>query len=163
MTDKDYIASVPRLRIVAERAVRGFFRHDDDVADVVQEVLMWIWIRRQEVDTDTVDSLAATMARNHAVSIWRKNNNRTAVPLDESDAVATANAQSQMEDAENQRLLQKALECLTPTELRIYRMRHEAGMSTSQTAAALDIDERTVSATLSKARRKIIEQIHNMR
>ena len=159
MTDLEYIGSAGRLRLTIESAVKGFFRNTEDTADVIQDVMMWLWIRRTDIDFQKVEALAFTMARNHAVSILRKQALSATEALGNNDSSSQRNALWAMEESENAQLLSAALETLTKTELHIFRMRHEGDMSTEQVAAVLDISERTVSATLSKARRKILDQI----
>jgi len=161
MTDQEYIASVSRLRNAIARAIHGFFRNEEDTSDVVQDVMMWLWIKRSEIDFGRVEALATTMARNRAVSILRKRSHVTSEPVESNHSVSQRNASWTIEENENRRLIDAALDSLTNTERHIFRLRHEAEMSTGQVAAVLGINERTVSATLSKARRKMLEQIKN--
>ena len=56
-------------------------------------------------------------------------------------------------------VLNRALAGLTKSELRLYRMRHEADMDIQQISAATGIGVRSVSAMLSTARRKLFETV----
>lgn len=161
MTDLEYIGRADRLRLVIGGAIKGFFRNAEDTADVVQDVMMWLWMKRSEIDCDRVEALAITMARNRAVSVLRHQSHTLTDALTAADSASQHNALWSIEERENTQLLAAAVASLTKTEQRIFMMRHEGEMSTEQVAAVLDISERTVSATLSKARRKIMEQLKN--
>lgn len=64
-----------------------------------------------------------------------------------------------MADDDNQRFLQLAIRTLTPQEQRLFRMRHELEMDVPQIAAATGLMARSVSAIVSTARHKIVEQL----
>ena len=64
-----------------------------------------------------------------------------------------------MSDDDNNRMLQQAIATLAPTEQRLFRMRHELEMDIPQIAAATGLLPRSISAIVSGARRKILEQL----
>lgn len=64
-----------------------------------------------------------------------------------------------MAESDNSRILQMAVSRLTPSEQRLYRMRHEMEMDLGEIAAVTGIGARSLSAMLSTARRKMLETI----
>lgn len=162
MTTEEYELIARKLRPRLFSIGREFFGDSDTAEDVAQETLMRLWVMRGRVAADTgVEALAVRMARNVCVSEWRRRKVRLAVS-DLSTAAAqpdNADTDSIMAERDNTRLLKTAVGRLTPTEQRLYRMRHELDMDISQITAATGIGEHSVSAMLSKARRQLLEMI----
>ena len=162
MTTEEYELIARKLRPRLFSIGREFFGDSDTAEDIAQETLMRLWVMRGRVAADTgVEVLAVRMARNVCVSEWRRRKVRLAVS-DLSTAAAqpdTSDTDSIMAEHDNARLLKTAVGRLTPTEQRLYRMRHELDMDISQITAATGIGERSVSAMLSKARRQLLEMI----
>lgn len=162
MTTEEYELIARKLRPRLFSIGREFFGDSDTAEDIAQETLMRLWVMRGRVAADTgVEVLTVRMARNVCVSEWRRRKVRQAVS-DLSTAAAqpdNADTDSIMTEHDNARLLRTAVGRLTPTEQRLYRMRHELDMDISQITAATGIGERSVSAMLSKARRQLLEMI----
>ena len=68
-----------------------------------------------------------------------------------------------LEEKENKRLLQAAIERLTPSERRLFLLKQEPEIDVGQMAILMGMTSRSVSAKLSAARRKLLEYItkHN--
>ena len=126
----------PRLKDIGRR----FFGDEDRAEDIAQETLMRLWLLRDRIAPQAdIEPLAVRMAKNLCVSEWRKQQVR----------------QGQVVRVEI--VLRHAISLLKPAEQRLFRMRHEAEMDISQIASATGIGERSVSAMLSTAKRKLQE------
>ena len=64
-----------------------------------------------------------------------------------------------LEEKENKRLLQAAIESLTPSERRLFLLKQEPEIDVGQMAILMGMTSRSVSAKLSAARRKLLEYI----
>jgi RNA polymerase sigma factor (sigma-70 family) len=143
----------PRLKDIAQR----FFGDEDKAEDVAQETLMRLWLLRDRIAPQAdIGPLAVRMAKNLCVSEWRKQQVRQGQAV-QVEFVAHCDIQRDVELKEDIDRLRQAVNQLKPAEQRLFRMRHEAEMDISQIAAATGVGERSVSAMLSTAKRKLQE------
>jgi len=138
-----------------------FFPHSDESDDVVQETFMRLWLMRDQlVQGESIVPLARRIAKNVCVSIWRRNQLRIAVSLDESMPVATGNRpDNTLTEMENSQILQEAIEHLTPSEKRLFLLRQDPELDIQAIASITGMNVRSVSAKLSSARKKVYEYI----
>lgn len=143
----------PRLKDIAQR----FFGDEDKAEDIAQETLMRLWLLRDRIAPQAdIGPLAVRMAKNLCVSEWRKQQVRQGQAV-QVEFVAHCDIQRDVELKEDIDRLRQAVNQLKPAEQRLFRMRHEAEMDISQIASATGIGERSVSAMLSTAKRKLQE------
>ena len=160
MTESEYIAHVEHLRPLLLRVGRDFFRRQEEAEDVAQEVLMRLWLCRDRLpEGEALDALSVRIAKNVCISMWRRQKLRTAhiVPLTDSQQPAITDYP--MENDENNRLMQQALQLLTPSERRLFLLKQEAEMTIDLMAHITGMQPRSVSSKLSAARRKVFEHI----
>lgn len=143
----------PRLKDIAQR----FFGDEDKAEDIAQETLMRLWLLRDRIAPQAdIGPLAVRMAKNLCVSEWRKQQVRQGQAV-QVEFVAHCDIQRDVELKEDIDRLRQAVNQLKPAEQRLFRMRYEAEMDIGQIAAATGIGERSVSAMLSTAKRKLQE------
>jgi RNA polymerase sigma factor (sigma-70 family) len=156
MTQQEYEQMVPMLRPRLKDIGRQFFGDEDTAEDIAQETLMRLWLLRERIASLTgIEPLAVRMAKNLCVSEWRKRQVRAGRVCKE--CASHDDIQHDVELKEEIDRLRQAIWQLKPAEQRLFRMRHEAEMDISQIAAATGIGERSVSAMLSAAKRKLLE------
>jgi RNA polymerase sigma factor (sigma-70 family) len=143
----------PRLKDIAQR----FFGDEDKAEDIAQETLMRLWLLRDRIAPQAdIGPLAVRMAKNLCVSEWRKQQVRQGQAV-QVEFVAHCDIQRDVELKEDIDRLRQAVNQLKPAEQRLFRMRYEAEMDIGQIAAATGVGERSVSAMLSTAKRKLQE------
>lgn len=143
----------PRLKDIAQR----FFGDEDKAEDIAQETLMRLWLLRDRIAPQAdIGPLAVRMAKNLCVSEWRKQQVRQGQTV-QVEFVAHCDIQRDVELKEDIDRLRQAVNQLKPAEQRLFRMRYEAEMDIGQIAAATGVGERSVSAMLSTAKRKLQE------
>ena len=159
MTPEEFEHIARKLRPKLNSIGLDFFSDRDMADDVTQEVLMRLWIMRERIAIRLgVEALASRMAKNICVSEWRKR--KTRISSDTSGPPVDGYQQpTAMEDSDNRRLLENAISRLTPTEARLYRMRHLSDMDLAEMETVTGIKSRSISAMLSTARRKLLEAI----
>lgn len=141
----------PRLKDIAQR----FFGDEDKAEDIAQETLMRLWLLRDRIAPQAdIGPLAVRMAKNLCVSEWRKQQVRQGQAV-QVEFVAHCDIQRDVELKEDIDRLRQAVNQLKPAEQRLFRMRYEAEMDIGQIAAATGVGERSVSAMLSTAKRKL--------
>ena len=143
----------PRLKDIAQR----FFGDEDKAEDIAQETLMRLWLLRDRIAPQAdIRPLAVRMAKNLCVSEWRKQQVRQGQAV-QVEFVAHCDIQRDVELKEDIDRLRQAVNQLKPAEQRLFRMRYEAELDIGQIASATGIGERSVSAMLSTAKRKLQE------
>ena len=156
MTTQEYEQLAHRMRPRLLKLGRSFFPDEGQAADAVQEALLRLWLLRERVENACHgEALLIRMTKNVCVSEWRK-----ARRMEVSQPCRVlAEEYLPMSDDDNNRMLQQAIATLAPTEQRLFRMRHELEMDIPQIAAATGLLPRSISAIVSGARRKILEQL----
>ena len=159
MTTQEYEEIAHKMRPRLMQLWLTFFQDGEQAADAVQEALLRLWLLRDRVsDITHAEALLFKMTKNICVSEWRYQRRQGLLTVERLDFVLTEEAQPLAED-DNIRLLQQAIATLAPMEQRLFRMRHELGMDVPQIAAATGLLPRSVSAVVSRARHKIIDQL----
>lgn len=135
------------------------FYHDRQRAeDAVQEVFARLWMLRHRLDDDApLAPLCRRMVRNYCVSQWRKEQKTSLQPIDDRRQPMTTVPEPEGDDW--RALLQQALATLTPAEQRLFHLRQDLEMDISQIAAVTGLLPRSVSAVVSSARRKLLNEL----
>jgi len=158
MTKEEYIHIAENMRSRLERLAASCLTSQQQAEDVAQEALLRLWVMRKKVTTDGAEALLVKMTKNLSVSQWRRlqaHNNYA----EQQRGHLFCDTDEPMTDDDNQRLLQVAIQSLRPFEQRLFRMRHELDMDIAEIAAATGQKPRAISATISIARHKIMEQL----
>ena len=159
MTTQEYEEAARKMRPRLIRLGRSFLHDEELAADAVQEALLRLWLLRAKVtDADGAEALLVRLVKNVCVSEWRHRQRVGAMTSERLAGVLSEEVQP-MADDDNQQQLSLAIRALPPQEQRLFRMRHELGMDVPQIAAATGLLPRSVSAVVSSARRKIVEQL----
>ncbi|MBQ1634263.1 MAG: sigma-70 family RNA polymerase sigma factor [Bacteroidaceae bacterium] len=165
MTTIEFNTHVAHLRPLLMKVGKEFFHNEEEAQDVAQEALMRLWICRDSLPVgESLSALAVRIAKNVCISLWRKQKLRAGLPLEVAPQVTSGDrADSLLEEKENKRLLQAAIESLTPSERRLFLLKQEPEIDVGQMAILMGMTSRSVSAKLSAARRKLLEYItkHN--
>jgi len=165
MISQEFNTHVEHLRPLLLRVGMDFFHDEEEAEDVAQEALMRLWLYRDSLpDGKLLVALAVRIAKNVCISMWRKQKLRAGLPLEVAPQVTSGDrADSLLEEKENKRLLQAAIESLTPSERRLFLLKQEPEIDVGQMAILMGMTSRSVSAKLSAARRKLLEYItkHN--
>lgn len=160
MTAEEFTETAQQQRPILMSLSRGFLHEESEAEDVVQEVLLRMWLLRDRIDAaqDFVP-LSVRITKNVCISLWRKKQKQNFVALEATAGLEGGReASCHLEEQENQSKLWQALHTLTPTERRIFLLRQQE-MGIQEIAAVAGIHPRTVSSTLSLARRKLLISI----
>ena len=151
--NKDFPHTVKRLRTQLLLIARHILGDEDEAEDVVQDALLKLWQLKDE-PVRNVDAFAKVMVRNLCIDRVRRRCNM--VDVDEYD-VADPPPETES-DALIERML--ALVDKLPTmQQTILKMRHIDGMEMSDIASLIGTSEVAVRQSLSRARRKVFEQM----
>lgn len=160
MQQSQFEAMARRVRPLIIGIGRMILLSEDEAEDIAQDTLLRLWTVRDRLEEyDSVDALARAIARNLCISRLRKIHLNTVPLIENVDATMKGNPQSDMEDAENDAWLTKHVGKLPPSQMIIIRMKQNERMSNQEIAAILDINETAVRQALSKARRRLMEEM----
>lgn len=153
----EHMAQILRPRLI--HIGHAFFGRSAEAEDVAQETLTRLWVMHEHIDTRLgADALAIRMAKNICVNEWRKK--RVRQNHKSNDIIQNnSNQTDKLEEDDNKQLLANAIATLSPTERKLFRMRHELEMELPQMAAITGMTSRSISSILSVARRKILAHI----
>ena len=169
----DFAVLFERYRADVLRHLRRIHRHDEDAADVTQEVFLRLWHRAGQWKGDGpllawLLRIATNLALNHIRSVRR----RREQPLQPPPAMAGEEAEDSrvpewMIDAstlppdevlalaERRRLLRGLVTRLSEDGREVIRLIYDGHMNTRQAAAELGIPEGTVKSRIHHARKQI--------
>lgn len=143
----------PQMMQIAMR----FCRDKDDAEDIVQEVMLRLWIRREELGHN-VTALACKATQNLCVSWWRKKQVKRFVPLmDDLLVNESTQADEQLIVKEQIEQLKQCIEQLTRSQQRLIKLMLFDGLNVQEIAAITGLTPRSVSSILSTAKRKMME------
>ena len=151
-----------RLRATALEASANAGADDDMAQDIAQETMIRLWQMRDDPRLCNPDGYAVTIARHLTLNNLRC---RHPLPMDERHT-ALQSAPSPLDimiQREEEQWLQQRIRDLPPTQHAILHMRQVESRSNSQIAALLGIKETSVSTLLARARRQLLEEIHQQR
>lgn len=145
--------TVTRIRPQMLHMAQRMLGDDEEAEDVVQDALLKLWQLRDE-SVRNVDGLAKVMVRNMCLDLIRKR--KMTVGVEELDVVDVPVPTERDELLDRMLTLVDKLPTMQQT---ILRMRHMDGMEMSAIASMLGTTEEAVRQSLSRARRKVFQQM----
>lgn len=140
-------------------------RSADDASDIAQVVFMKVAEHLDGYDSrHRFFSWIYRIAVNESLNLLRRNGHEEA--LDEEIDVPDreeANPESRVGDAEQSRLIQRALMGLTAKDRTILTLRHFSELSYQEIANVLEIDEKAVKSRLFEARHRLRNALKEFR
>ena len=137
------------MRNVAEQMLND----PEAAADAVQETLTLLWHKRWRLSLmKNPQGFAMTTLKNQTVSTLRRRSRLS--PISEAPPLAD-NVGEALVAEQRYRQLEKALETLPPLGQQIIRMRYVENLSTKEMAARLKMSEENVNTTISRAYKKL--------
>lgn len=174
MDKQKYISLVSQLRQHVVAKASSIINDEDSIEDIAQEVLLKMWekVDNLDDDVDRVFAYASVTARNIALNKIRSKRRHPILRLlkwgsddeEENDnpinRIGTSTTPLHiLEEKEANEAFLKALNKLPYNWQRILIMRQTEGCSFEEIARVLGTSESSVRGILSKARKRIIEQI----
>lgn len=154
----EHIARMLRPRMMG--VAWDFFRQTEEAEDVVQEVMMRLWMRVEKGDWGEEDLVAVAMraTKNQCVSNWRKQKLRQAEKIDNDLChVGNERADTALLAEEEMVIIDKAISQLPRSEQRMLRMKQKTDLSSDEIAAVTGMSVRSVRTILSSARRNLLK------
>lgn len=160
MTRSEFERIAPQLRAQMLQTALDFFGRQDDAEDVTQDAMLQLWRYCEQIDgCRNVTGLAVRVAKNCCVSHHRRQRTEADYEALKHSAGEDYSPQQLLEADEAQRMIDEALARLKPRERELFEMRRIEGFSTKQIAEQTGIPERSVSAMVSAARKKVFTEL----
>lgn len=163
MEATEFEKKAQRMRQAAQRTAQVCGMDVESAEDVAQDTMLKLWVMHESLkDEGRLLSLVNIVAH-HTVVDYQRRVQQT-FPLEPSAPVRDSReADSSLQERENERWVEERLAAMPSTESQVMRMRHIEGRSSEEIAHLLGISVASVPALLSRARARMIEQLkrHN--
>ena len=149
------------------RLAYSIVQHREEAEDIVEDTLIKIWERREELgELRSIESYSFTIRKNMSLDrIEKKEMQNIPLDIETNDcADATYGPDIQLEQSEQLQIIQQLFNHLPPTQRMVMQLRDIEGKTTAETAEILNITPANVKVLLLRARQYIraeIEKIDN--
>lgn len=134
--------------------------------EIVQDVFLKVWMKRLDLkDVENFGAYLNRIARNQSIDVLRKIARETLrnVELKETEMeTGVRNTEDTIQYHETAKLLQQAVESLSPQQQKVYRLCQEQGLKYEEAAQELGISEGTVHAHMKQALKNIRVYLKNL-
>ena len=149
-----------RLRPKLYRFALALTRRTDEAEDVVQEIGIKLWERRDELEAlRSIEAYAMSAVRNRCLDYARSPHNRTDELPEAYDSTHEQTPYQMVEQADMAAFVRKLINRLPEQQQMVIRLRDVEGYELEEIAEILGMNEGTVRTNLSRARQKIREEI----
>lgn len=140
------------------RMAKSILQDEDEAKDTVQDLLLKFWEMRDQLSKlDNPKAFAFKSLRNRCLDIIRLRKEEG--DLDDTNCDESPNPYEQIEIQDAVKQVYELIERLPELQRSILRMRDVEGMEIAEIAEIMDMKENAVSVNLSRARKKIREEM----
>lgn len=142
----------PQLLSIAYRIIKNVA----DSEDVVQDVCLRIWHRREEFSQyQNVAAYSTTMTKNLSIDRVRTKRYTSDENILENHVADEYPPDRLMEEKDSNTAIRKIIEKLPPMQQKVFEMKDLHGYETHEIAASMDITIEAVRNNLSRARKRL--------
>lgn len=155
---KEFKITVLPLRRKLLNYARKLTQEEEDAEDVVQEVLLKLWSKKEELEQyRSIEAFAMTLVHNLCIDQWRSKYNEIA-PLHDSQVSASVCGPDRILEVKDEwQLMENIISVLPPLQRTIMRMKDIEGYETEEIAAITGCKGEAIRSNLSRARKKVKE------
>ncbi len=159
MTEHDFTDMATELRMLALRKGRSYPLDSDEAEDIAQDTMLRLWALRGKVKSAAhARGLAVCIAAHQSVDKLRsKRTVSLCSPCQEPSEGSTPD--TTLEEKANEEWLEGELRKLPSTEYQVLHLRQVERKGTEEIAAILGVTPQSVATLLSRARRRLMEEI----
>lgn len=151
---------VAQLRPKMYRFALAFVKRRDEAEDVIQDVSMSLWKRRESLGpVRSVEAYAMSAVKNRCLDYLRSALSKTDELTASLHAAHEQTPYASVEQADMAAQVAKLVERLPVQQQMVIRLRDVEGYELSEVADILSMSEGAVRTNLSRARQKIREQL----
>lgn len=155
---KEFKTTVLPLRSKLLNYARKMTQEEENAEDVVQEVLLKLWSKREELEQyRSIEAFAMTLVHNLCIDLWRSKYSET-TPLHDNQMPASVCGPDRILEAKDEwQLMDSIINALPPLQGAIMRMKDIEGYETDEIAAITGCKSEAIRSNLSRARKKVRE------
>jgi len=148
------------LRPKLYRFALAYTGRTDEAEDVVQEIGIRLWERRDKLEAlRSIEAYAMSAVRNRCLDYTRSPHSRTDELPEEYDSAHGQTPYQLVEQADMAAFVRKLINRLPEQQQMVIRLRDIEGYELEEIAEILGMNEGTVRTNLSRARQKIREEL----
>ncbi len=164
MDDDDFKTKVLPVSKKLLRFAVHFLKDEDEAKDVVQDVFLKLWQKKEELnEIENMEAFAMRMTRNRCLDILRTNK---VVPIDaETDRkmkLETVDVHSQIELSEAAGQVKTLIERLPDLQQKVMQLRDIEQLEYEEIAGRTGLQVNAIRVNLSRARKKVRDEFLKM-
>ena len=137
---------------------------DGEAEDIAQEAAAKLWeLSQKGYPIRDASALAVRLTKNLCVERWRAQRRMAFQPLAGDHYEGGPTAESSLDEQENVRIRDQLFSRLSETQRRLLTLRNDYALSLDEIALATGKPKGSVKATLSQARKQLLEEIKKIR
>ena len=164
MVARDFKTSVLPISKKLLRFATHFLKDEDAAKDVVQDVFLKLWQKRNELgEIENIDAFAMRMTKNRCLDVIRANR---VVSIDAETErkmkQETVDVHSKVELSESASQIKMLISHLPDLQRAVMQMRDIEQLTYEEIAEATDLKENAIRVNLSRARKKVRDEFLKM-
>jgi len=160
MDQHTFIHLVTPFKDKVYRVAKRLLVSDDEAQDATQEVLLRLWTKRSDIKKyRSVEAFAMTMTKNYCYDKLKAKGNNNLKIVHNNYEDHSGNTSKHIEVADEVAWVFKLMEDLPEQQRLIIQMRDVEQMDNAEIAVILEMNETAVRVALSRARKKLREEL----
>ena len=160
MIARDFKTNILPVSKKLLRFATHFLKNEDEAKDVVQDVFLKLWQKRNDLESvENIEAFAMRMTRNRCLDVIRAN--RTIPISAETDRKLkeeSVDVQEQFEFTESANQIKKLIDKLPDLQRTVMLMRDIEQLSYDEIAETTDLQLNAIRVNLSRARKKVRDE-----
>ncbi|ELR73557.1 RNA polymerase ECF-type sigma factor [Fulvivirga imtechensis AK7] len=143
-----------------------FLRDEDEARDVVQEVLIKVWNKREEMDQlENMEAWCMRITRNVSLDRLKSKHNKYTTPIEEGFDVSGGDRETPYRSTElsdTMKTIGSFIQALPEKQRQVIQLRDVEGYSYQEISEIMEIDMNQVKVNLFRARKAVKENLLNI-
>jgi RNA polymerase sigma-70 factor (ECF subfamily) len=160
MIARDFKTNILPVSKKLLRFATHFLKDEDEAKDVVQDVFLKLWQKRDELENvENIEAFAMRMTRNRCLDVIRANKTISiSAETDRKLKGESVDVQEQFEFTESANQIKKLIEKLPDLQRTVMLMRDIEQLSYEEIAETTDLQLNAIRVNLSRARKKVRDE-----
>ncbi|MGE5426591.1 MAG: RNA polymerase sigma factor [Methylococcaceae bacterium] len=161
MPARDFKTEVLPISNKLLRFARQILQNEEEAKDVLQDVFLKLWQKREELEkVDNLEAFAVRMTRNRCLDVIRSRRTVSMEVVKKNDRQEEDSLDTDyLERAEMSGLVKKIIATLPDLQRTIIHLRDIEQLEYEEIAEATDMNVNTIRVNLSRARKKVRDEI----
>lgn len=158
MTVENFKIEVLPIKNKLYRFAYRLLRNVPESEDIVQEVLIRLWVRREKLSAyRSIEAFAMTVTKNLCLDKLKLKSNRTEELTQWNEKINEKTPYVEMETSDSYNKIRELIDLLPEQQRMIIHLRDVEGYAFEEISEIMGLTENTIRVNLSRARKKIRE------